>query len=145
VATFLIALAASLSLVSLGGGFYEVSVVDPAWPKHPEIIQPQRGGISRRRFWIAAHVTFELFLLASLVSAWSDEDVRFWLLLALTSHAIMRIWSVIYFIPNALRFERESEVTESAARTWTQRSRLRLPLDIVTCAAMLTALVVAGG
>src|SRR5215471_9221553 len=49
---YLIAAAAGFALMTLGGGFYEVLVVDPAWPRRPDLIQPVRGGISRRRFWI---------------------------------------------------------------------------------------------
>jgi hypothetical protein len=63
----LLALTTALALVSLGGAFYEFLVVDPFWPRRPDLIQPWRGGISRRRFWIPAHVSFELLLIASLV------------------------------------------------------------------------------
>ena len=67
------------------------------------------------------------------------------LLVALASHAIMRLWSALDFIPKALAFERAEPgtVSEAAARAWTRRSRLRLPLDLVTCGAMLWALVAA--
>jgi len=138
---YLIGFAAALALISLGGGFYEIGVVDPAWPRRPEMVQPARGGISRRRFWIPAHVAFELLLLASLVAAWSQPQARFWLLVALASHAVMRIWSAFDFIPKALAFERmdPSQITEAMARAWTRRSRLRLLLDVVTCTAMLAA------
>ena len=49
-----VGLAGALALVGLGGGLYEYRVVDPSWPRRPEIIQPDRGGVSRRRFWIPA-------------------------------------------------------------------------------------------
>jgi hypothetical protein len=140
-----VAIATGLALAGLGGGFYEVLVVDPVWPKRPDLIQPARGGISRRRFWIAAHVTFEIMLIASLIWAWPQPAVRTPLLVALASHAIMRIWSGFDFIPQALAFERAepATVTMEAARAWTRRSRLRLLLDLVTCAAMLWALAAA--
>jgi hypothetical protein len=136
-----IALATALALVSLGGGLYEYCVVDPFWPRRPELIQPDRGGISRRRFWIPVHVAFELALIRSLVVAWNRPGVRAWLLVALASHAVMRIWSAFDFIPKALAFERTeaSTIAEQAARAWTRRSLLRLPLDLVTCSAMLAA------
>jgi hypothetical protein len=60
------AFATSLALVSVGGGLYEFLVVDPAWPRRPDIIQPARGGVSRKRFWIPAHTVFELTLIAAL-------------------------------------------------------------------------------
>lgn len=133
--------ASSLALISVGGGLYEFLVVDPVWPGRPDLIQPDRGGVSRRRFWIPAHVAFELVLVLALVVSWSLADVRFWLLIGLASHATMRIWSAFDFIPKALAFERAGSgtIVESTARAWTRRSLLRLPLDLVTCAAMLAA------
>src|SRR5690606_23843816 len=111
------------------------------WPRRPDVIQPERGGISRRRFWIPAHVGFELALIAAIVIAWSQPAVRTWLLIALASHGIMRIWSAFDFIPNALAFERADPGTsaEEAARGWARRSLWRRPLDVVACVAMLGA------
>jgi hypothetical protein len=141
--TIVIGLAAALACAALGGGLYEVSAVDPAWPSRPELVQPARGGISRKRFWIPTHVAFELTLVLALVLAWSVTGVRFWLLVALASHAVMRLWSAFDFIPKALAFEKAdpATITEDAARRWVRRSFLRLPLDLLTCAAMLLAFV----
>ncbi len=140
-----VAVAAALALISLGGAFYEFSVVDPAWPRRPEFIQPRAGGISRRRFWIPAHVAFELALVAALILAWLRPDVRLCLLLALASHALMRLWSAFDFMPKALAFERAeaAAISENAARRWARRSLARLPLDLVTCGAALAALALA--
>ena len=76
---------------------------------------------------------------------WRYDAVRTPLLVALGSHAIMRIWSAFDFIPKALAFERAdpASITESAARRWSRRSLGRLPLDLVTSGAMLTALIAA--
>ena len=136
----IIGTASSLALVSLGGGLYEFLVVDPFWPSRPDIIQPNRGGISRKRFWVPSHTAFELVLLAALVAAWSIPEVRLWLLLSLVSHAAMRIWSFADFVPKGLAFERAEPgtVDETSARAWTRRSLLRLPLDVATCFAMLS-------
>jgi hypothetical protein len=137
----IVALATALALASVGGGLYEFSVVDPFWPKRPDLVQPARGGISRKRFWIVIHVAFEVTLIAALVVTWSQPAVRNCLLVALASHAVMRIWSGFDFIPKALAFEKAdpATVSEAAARAWVRRSRLRLPLDLVTCGALLSA------
>ncbi len=142
-----VALASALALVSLGGGLYEFLVVDASWPRRPEIIQPARGGISRKRFWIPAHGLFELMLIFCLIAAWPAPGVRTPLLVGLASHLAMRLWSIFDFIPRALAFERAdpASIEEGAARRWTRRSLGRLPLDLVTCGAMLTALVAAAG
>jgi hypothetical protein len=55
---------------SLGGGLYEYLVIDPKWPKRPGIIQARNGGVSRARFWIPAHIVFEVLLIVSLIVAW---------------------------------------------------------------------------
>jgi hypothetical protein len=139
----IVAVATALACASVGGGLYEFSVIDPYWPKRPDLVQPNRGGISRKRFWIAIHVAFEIVLIAALVFAWSYPAVRTALLVALASHAVMRLWSAFDFIPKALAFEKAEPgtISEAAARAWTARSRLRLPLDLVTCGGLLWALV----
>ncbi|ATU91483.1 hypothetical protein B5P45_07090 [Phyllobacterium zundukense] len=140
----LTAAANALAVIGIGGGLYEFLVVDPYWPKRQDLIQPAKGGISRKRFWIPAHVLFELTLLLALILSWSIPNVRWWLLVAVGSHAIMRIWSAFDFIPKALAFERiDTGFIEKEARSWILRSRLRLPLDIVTALATLCAFVAA--
>ncbi len=136
-----VALAAVFALVGLGGGAYEFLVVDASWPARPDIIQPERGGISRRRFWIPAHGAFELCLIVALAVTWGMPSVRGPLLVALASHAVMRVWSFADFIPKAAAFERAEpgSIEPSAARRWARRSIGRLPLDLVTCAALLVA------
>lgn len=141
----LIAATTLAACVSLGGALYEALVVDPYWPKRPGIIQTHNGGISRVRFWLPVHTLFEVLLVVTLVVTWGDADVGAALLVALVSHAVMRIWSVFDLIPKAVQFERKdpADVDEAAALRWIRRSLLRLPLILVTCAAMLAALAVA--
>jgi hypothetical protein len=52
------------------------------------------------------------------------------------------VWSLVDFVPKAVAFEKADPATvdEAAAVRWTRRSLLRLPLDLITCAAMLAAL-----
>ena len=135
----MLAAATLLSSAILGGGVYECLVIDPCWPKRPDLIQPFRGGISRGRFWLPQHILFEIVLILCLIQAWKWPNVRFWLLLALASHSAARIWSVFDFIPKALAFEKASTVDEKSARRWTRRSRLRLPIALLTLALLLCA------
>lgn len=140
--TLVLIAAATLTACALfGGGLYEALVVDPAWPKRPGIIQARNGGISRRRFWIPVHTVFEVLLVIALVAAWGDGVTRLALLVALVSHAVMRVWSLVDFVPKAVEFEKTdpADVDEAAAVGWTRRSLLRVPLDFVTCVAMLVA------
>ena len=132
--------ATALALLLLGGGLYEYLVVDPFWPKRPDLIQPNRGGISRRRFWFPVHTLFEVAVIVSLLQAWNLSELRFWLVVALATHATTRIWSAFDFIPKALAFEKATMVNEIAARKWVQRSRLRFPPEVLTCVFLFAAL-----
>ena len=138
----MIALTTAMACAILGGGVYEYLVVDPFWPRRPGIIQPAQGGITRHRFWVPAHSLFELLLIVSLVVAWSRPNVRAALLIALVCHVVVRAWSLIDFVPKARRFERTEPgaVDHAAAIRWTRRSLLRLPFELVVCAAMLAGL-----
>lgn len=120
--------------VSLGGGAYETALVDRAWPNNIAFIQPRRGGIDRKLFWMPAHFAFELSLGLAIWSAWPTTAARDWLICAAVSHGVMRGWSFAYFIPRALKFERLETVgpeLAAHARAWTRLSVLRLPLDVV--------------
>jgi hypothetical protein len=123
----------------IGGGTYEHLVIDPFWPKRPELIQPNRGGISRGRFWMPAHILFEIVLICSLIVSWKMPTVRIWLLMAVAVHIALRIWSALDFIPKALTFEKAAVVNERTARKWTKRSQFRLPIELLTLTLLLNA------
>jgi hypothetical protein len=131
---------AMLSSANLGGGMYECLVIDPFWPIRPDLIQPVQGGISRGRFWLPFHISFEIVLIFCLVQEWSSANVRVWLLFALATHAAARIWSAFDFIPKALAFEKATVVDQASAKRWTQRSRFRLPIALLTVMFLLCAL-----
>lgn len=131
--------------ICLGAALYEVLVVDPYWPRRPGLIQSRNGGIARVRFWLPAPVVFEVLLILTLVVTWGDSAIGTALLVALVSHAAMRLWALFDLIPRAAEFERTdpADVDEAAAVRWTRRNLLRVPLLIVTSGAMLTALALA--
>src|SRR6202022_3658707 len=111
----LIAVTTLAACVKLGGGLYELLVVDPAWPKRPGIIQPRNGGISRVRFWLPAHTAFEGLLIITLVGGGGGGDVGVALLIALVSPALLRVWSLVDFVPKALAFEKADPATVDEA------------------------------
>jgi hypothetical protein len=140
----LVAAAIALSAV-LGGGMYEHLVIDPSWPKRPDLIQPKRGGVRRGRFWLPAHLLFEVLLLSSLAVSWKLPAVRLWLLATMGIHIATRLWSAVDFIPKALAFEKADAVDETLAKRWTFRSKFRLPLELLTLSLLLNAIRVAFG
>jgi hypothetical protein len=143
IAPYAIVLAFGLASISFGGGIYETALVDRVWPGNIKLIQPQSGGIDRKMFWMPAHIAFELMLIVSIWAAWPVAGARHALLAALASHAVTRGWSFAYFIPRALAFEKADVLTPQLAvraQNWVRFSVLRLPLNVVTIAALAGAL-----
>jgi hypothetical protein len=139
--------ALTLGAVGLGGGFYEILLVDPVWPRNPAVIQPSRGGLDRKRFWGPIHALFEIALLVSAWTVWSEASARLWMVSALAAHFAARIWSFAYFIPRALRFEKMDDLSEEQvhlARRWTRLSRLRPVIEAVSILSLGEAVLVLG-
>jgi hypothetical protein len=139
--------ALSLGAIGLGGGFYEMLLVDPVWPRNPAVIQPSRGGLDRKRFWGPVHALFEIALLVSAWTVWSEASSRPWIIAALFAHFAARIWSFAYFIPRALRFEKMGDLSEEQvrlARRWTRLSRLRPFLEALSILSLGEAVLVLG-
>lgn len=132
----------ALAFLSLGGACYEFLVIDPAWVTRPDLVQPARGGISRKRFWMPAHGVFELTLIVALVLAWGQPDLRNAVGAALAAHVTMRVWSFADLIPKAMAIERgePTALSARAIRSWVVRSRCRILFDLTTVAALVTAL-----
>jgi hypothetical protein len=129
-------------LLVVGGGLYEAVVVDPAWPSQLALIQPESGGINRKLFWIPLHAALTLLFPATLWAAWPRRALRPPLLGAAALYVAMRDWSGLYFIPTALQFEVEPELTAalaSEARAWVLLSLLRTPLVLASAAALWRA------
>lgn len=130
----LLLLTICLGAIRLGGGIYEMLLVDPRWPSNVRLIQPQHGGINRKHFWMLAHSAFEICLVLAIWMAWQTAPARLYVLLALLADVAMRTWSFAYFIPAALKFESAETWTatlRSQAVAWTGLSKCRPLLDLL--------------
>jgi len=131
-----------LGTIGLGGGIYETLLVDRVWPTNFAIIQPQRRGLDRKRFWIPVHTFYEIALIVGAWTFWKT-GARSWIVIALIAHFASRVWSFAYFIPRALQFEPLSEFDQSQiqlARRWTKLSPCRLILEAVAAIALGAAI-----
>lgn len=128
--------------LDLGGSLYEHLVVDPAWPAKVTIIQPAQGGVNRKVFWIPVHGALTLLLPAALWACWPNQAGRRWALVAVGIYVAMRIWTFVYFVPLALRFESAGELTDAMARearVWVRWSVIRSSMVVAALAALWMA------
>ena len=138
------ALLATIAVValSLGGSLYESLVVNTAWLDHPALIQPERGGIDRKVFWIPIHTILTVGLVGAAWACWPRRSARRWVLAAAALYLGVRLWTALYFIPLALEVEAGAVVTPSLlerSRTWVLLSALRAPLMIGVLLALWRA------
>jgi hypothetical protein len=134
---------------AVGGGLYEHIVLMPLWTLSPPasfaIIQAGTG-VPLQNFWIPVHVAITVFLLVSLVLAWKERRVRLFLCIGLGSYLIMRVWSILFFIPEMLSFQKvplhapPSEELMGRVAQWTFWTWYREPLDAISFLAFLLAL-----
>jgi hypothetical protein len=90
-----------------------------------------------------AHTLYELALFITLWIVWSVSDARWWTVAALIVHFAARAWSMMYFIPRALRFEKLGDLTEEQkdeAWRWTRLSKFRPVLEAVSIGALCVAI-----
>lgn len=131
-----------LGSVAVGGGLYETLLVDRVWPENLAIIQPDRGGLNRGRFWMPVHALYEIALIAAAWETWDMMGARWWAIAALVLHFAARAWSFAYFIPNAIRFEKLPQLGEAdtrKARRWIGLSRCRPVLEAASVVAQALA------
>jgi hypothetical protein len=134
---------------AVGGGLYEHMVLMPLWASSPPpsfaIIQAGTG-VPLQNFWVPVHVAIPVFLLLSLVLAWREKKARLFLFIGLASYLLMRVWSIYFFIPEMLSFQKvpldspPSEEFMARVAQWTTLTWYREPLDGLSFLSFLLAL-----
>jgi hypothetical protein len=99
-----------------GAQVFETSVLVPKWTASPpDSFAMLRGpyAIDLKTFWIAAHSVHEISMIAAVVLCWK-LDVRNALLLIFFLHVLVRVWTLTYFAPEIISFQRIAETGEIA-------------------------------
>jgi hypothetical protein len=134
---------------AVGGGLYEHMVLMPLWASSPPpsfAIIHAGTGVPLQNFWVPVHVAITVFLLLSLVLAWREKKARLFLFIGLASYLLMRVWSIYFFIPEMLSFQKvpldspPSEELMARVAQWTTLTWYREPLDALSFLSFLLAL-----
>jgi hypothetical protein len=129
-----------------GAGIFETAVIIPKWTASPpESLQIFKGeyGIDLKYFWIAMHSIHEITFIVAIVFCWNIPAVREWLLILFAAHFAVRIWTLVYFVPNIIEFQKIANgaiVTKGLpekARTWRNLNYARTGLFIAISFAMV--------
>lgn len=129
-----------------GAGIFETAVIIPRWTASPpESFQIFKGeyGIDLKFFWIAMHSIHEITFIVAIVFCWSIPGVREALLLLFAAHFGVRVWTLMYFAPNIMEFQKIANeggfVAGLAERTrrWKNLNYLRMFVFVAVSLGMV--------
>lgn len=106
-----------------GAQIFETLVFVPKWTESP----PERfrllldgRGTSLKSFWIVLHSIHEITFILAIIFCWDIHPVRTWLLILFAVHIAVRIWTLAYFAPNIIAFQKIAEAPLPADNLVTQ-------------------------
>jgi hypothetical protein len=92
-----------------GAGIFETAVLIPKWTASPpESLQIFKGeyGIDLKIFWIAMHSIHEITFIVAIVFCWNIPGIREAMLVLFAIHFGVRMWTLAYFAPNIIEFQK---------------------------------------
>jgi len=92
-----------------GAQIFETAVIVPKWTAAPpESFQMFRGkyGLDFKAFWIVLHSIHEITFILAIIFCWELDPIRNWLLILFAIHFAVRAWTLVYFAPNIIEFQK---------------------------------------
>lgn len=92
-----------------GAQVWETALMVPAWTAAPPsslIFFQKPYGLDFKVFWIVTHGIHEILFITALVFNWKIKKRRNLILLVLAGHIAIRVWTLMYFAPTIMEFQR---------------------------------------
>ena len=92
-----------------GAQIFETLVFVPKWVSSPPDnfkLLSDGQGTSLKVFWIVFHSLHELTFILAIIFCWKIDPVRNWLLVLFAIHFMVRVWTLSYFAPNIIDFQK---------------------------------------
>jgi hypothetical protein len=91
-----------------GAQIFETVVIIPRWTANPpQSLQMFKGkyGLDFKWFWIVMHSVHEITFILALIFCW-NLGIRNWLLFLFIVHFAARVWTLLYFAPGIISFQK---------------------------------------
>lgn len=109
-----------------GAQLFETFVFVPKWTEAPpanfKLLLDGRGA-GLKNFWILFHSVHELSFILAIVFCWKIDFARNWLLTLFIIHVAVRIWTLAYFAPDIIHFQKIAETQVAAEDLLRKTSR----------------------
>jgi len=119
-----------------GAQIFETLVFVPKWVASPpdnfKLLLDGRGA-SLKFFWIIFHSLHEIAFILAIFFCWQIAPVRNWLLVLFAIHFAVRFWTLSYFAPNIINFQKTAE-TPALAKDLINRTSLWQKLNYIRVA-----------
>lgn len=129
-----------------GAQIFETLVFVPKWTASPpdnfKLLLDGRG-TSLKNFWIIVHSLHEITFIFAIIFCWKIDPIRNWLLLLFAIHFAVRVWTLSFFAPNIINFQKiaadPSLAKDLINRTslWQALNYLRVAIFIVISLALI--------
>jgi hypothetical protein len=129
-----------------GASIFETAAIVPKWTTSPpESFHIFKGkyGIDLKIFWIVMHSVHEITFIIAIIFCWKIVVIRNWLLVLLAVHIGVRAWTLIYFAPNIIEFQKIATTANSGtdllnrATLWRNLNYLRVGLFIAVSIGLI--------
>lgn len=129
-----------------GAQLFETFVLIPKWTAAPPgSLQLFKGkyGLDLKTFWIIIHSIHEITFILAIIFCWNITEIRNWLLILFAVHFAVRVWTLAYFAPNIIRFQKIANTGETVAdlpartKKWKQLNYLRVGLFVAVSIALV--------
>lgn len=130
-----------------GSQIFETLVFIPKWiynsPNNFNLLL-DKPGVSLKSFWTIFHSLHEVIFIVTIITCWNLPFVRLWLVILFTIHFAVRVWTILYFAPSIIRFQKiakesgayDDTLKENVLR-WKQLNNLRVLLFILISIALV--------
>lgn len=92
-----------------GAQIFETLVFVPKWADAPpanfRLLLDGRGA-GLKNFWIIFHSLHEMTFIVAIIFCWKIDFARNWLLISFAIHFAVRIWTLAFFAPNIIFFQK---------------------------------------
>ncbi|WP_428664289.1 transposase [Runella sp.] len=129
-----------------GAQIFETAVIVPKWTAAPpESFELFKGkyGLDFKPFWIVLHSVHEITFLLAIVFCWKLEGIRNGLLILFVIHFAVRVWTLIYFAPNIIEFQKMANTSiygtdlVSRAALWRTLNYVRVGIFIAVSVGLV--------
>lgn len=132
-----------------GAQIFETTVVVPRWtasPPHSFSLINGPHGLDLKTFWIVIHTLHEITFLIAIYFCWKIDPVRNWLIILFGIHFLVRVWTLVYFAPNIIEFQKLSTTETlpnlmSKTTLWRTLNYVRLGIFIAVSIGLVPLLI----